>query len=129
MYGTLKTGEERADKWPHSPLRIESAVARGELYDLGPYPALTDGDHSILGQLWYLAAEHLSDTIATLDRIECFGIDDVDLYERRVIEATLHNGTVQRAYAYFIADPTSLSSHRRVLPNAAGHCVWSRHRG
>ena len=128
VYGTLKTHEVRAHKWPHIPLRVEPAVTRGALYDLGPYPALTDGDDAILGELWYIAAEHLEETIAALDQIECFGVDDVDLYLRRVIPVTSASGAVQRAYAYFIADPTFLKSSKRIKPDDSGHCVWSGRR-
>jgi gamma-glutamylcyclotransferase (GGCT)/AIG2-like uncharacterized protein YtfP len=125
VYGTLKTNEVRAQKWPHTPLRIEPAVARGALFDLGPYPALTDGEDSILGEAWFIAAEYLKETISILDQIECFGVDNVDLYVRRVIPVTLASGAEQDAYAYFIADPASLKHSKRITPNERGHCVWS----
>jgi gamma-glutamylcyclotransferase (GGCT)/AIG2-like uncharacterized protein YtfP len=125
VYGTLKTNEVRAPKWPHNPLRIEQAIARGALFDLGPYPALADGDDSILGEAWFIAAEYLEKTLSILDQIECFGVDDVDLYVRRVIPVTLASGATQHAYAYFIADPATLKVAKRILPNKHGYCVWS----
>ena len=125
VYGTLKAHEARAHKWPRIPLRIEPAVVRGALYDLGPYPALTDGDDSVLGELWHMAAGHMEETIAALDQIECFGVDEVDLYVRRVVPVTLANGAVHQAYSYLIADPASLSRAKRIKPNGAGYCIWS----
>ena len=122
VYGTLKTGEERANQWPFAPLRVERAA----MYDLGPYPAMTDGSDAVLGELWHIVADHLPKTIAVLDRIEGFGVDEVDLYVRRIIPVTASGATVQEAYAYFIADQASLNGARRVLPNVDGYCIWSR---
>ena len=126
VYGTLKTGQERAGCWPHLPQRVESAVARGALFDLGPYPALADGDDVILGELWHIASEHMPDTVATLDRIEGFGTEEVDLYVRRIIPVTLRDGSVREAFAYFIADLKTLTDARRIAPDANGFCKWSR---
>jgi gamma-glutamylcyclotransferase (GGCT)/AIG2-like uncharacterized protein YtfP len=126
VYGTLKTGEERAHQWPVAPKRIEPAVARGALYDLGPYPALTEGSDAVLGELWHIGAEHLLKTITVLDRIEGFGTDDIDLYVRRITPVTVPTAAAQEAYAYFIADPATLSGSRRVVPNREGYCTWSR---
>jgi gamma-glutamylcyclotransferase (GGCT)/AIG2-like uncharacterized protein YtfP len=128
VYGTLKKGEILAGGWPHPPLLVEPAIARGNLYDLGPYPALVDGSDAVLGELWHIPPEHFSETVAALDRIEHFGVGEVDLYVRRIISVTLQDGTIRRAQAYFLADPTKVREHQRVVANHLGVCEWLRHR-
>lgn len=125
VYGTLKQGEERSGRWPHAPLRIEPAVVAAQLYDLGPYPALAPGNDRVLGELWTVAPDHFERTLAVLDEIECFGVDDVDLYVRRMIPCLTDDGREQQAYAYFIADPQTLQRARRVSPDERGLCHWS----
>jgi gamma-glutamylcyclotransferase (GGCT)/AIG2-like uncharacterized protein YtfP len=125
VYGTLKTGEVRAGRWPHQPQKVEPATTRGVLYDLGPYPALTDGGDVVLGELWHITLEHMPETLAVLDRIEGFGVTEVDLYVRRVIPVILMDHSGCLAYAYFIADLQTLRGHRRVLPDKNGFTEWS----
>ncbi len=127
VYGTLKRGEVRERMWPRQATMIELATTRGRLFDLGPYPALCDGDDLIAGELWHVNAEHLAVTLDALDEIECYGKDDVDLYVRRIVECRTSDGHVRRAYTYFFADPSLLKDRQRMMPNAAGVCLWQRH--
>lgn len=39
VYGTLQRGEVREHCWPHAPVSIEWGTIRGQLRDLGEYPA------------------------------------------------------------------------------------------
>lgn len=126
VYGTLKRGEERARSWPHAPRLIEWATIRGELRDLGPYPALLEGDDLILGELWHIAAEHLERTLAVLDEIECFGHEEVDLYVRRVVSACTLANEPREAWVYYLADPSQAARAATVLPDRDGFCHWSR---
>jgi gamma-glutamylcyclotransferase (GGCT)/AIG2-like uncharacterized protein YtfP len=125
VYGTLKRGQERERNWPRPPRRIEPAEIRGELYDLGPYPALLHGDDRVLGELWFLEPADLEATLRTLDEIECFGVEDVDLYVRETVECrTLADGLIHSAHVYFLADPGHARIHRRVRPGADGFVEW-----
>ena len=126
VYGTLKRGEERAEMWPREPVKVDEATVRGRLLDLGPYPALTDGDDVVAGELWHLRPEDVEITLRVLDEIECFGQDDVDLYVREVVECTLADGDTQRAYAYFIYNLANVVGARVVQPGASGSCRWGR---
>lgn len=129
VYGTLMRGEERAGMWPHAPLRIDEATIRAALYDLGPYPAITQGDDSVRGELWCLAEADVPATLAALDEIECFGQGGVDLYVRRIVDCRLDDGNVHRGYAYFIANPAALARGVRLTPGAAGYVRWSPRQG
>jgi gamma-glutamylcyclotransferase (GGCT)/AIG2-like uncharacterized protein YtfP len=126
VYGTLKRGQERERCWPCPPRRVEPAEIRGELYDLGPYPALVHGDDRVLGEVWFLDPADVAATLKTLDEIECFGVEDVDLYVRETVECrSLADGLLHTAYVYFLADPAQARTHRRVPTGAHGFAEWS----
>jgi gamma-glutamylcyclotransferase (GGCT)/AIG2-like uncharacterized protein YtfP len=112
--------------WPCAPLRVDEATIRAALYDLGPYPAITDGNDVVRGELWRLAESDVPATLAALDEIECYGQGGVDLYVQRIVDCRLDDGNVQPAHAYFIADPAVLSRGERLKPGPSGHVQWSR---
>ena len=127
VYGTLQRGECRAEQWPHPPRHVEPARLRGQLYDLGPYPALIEGDDWIAGECWVLEREDLVPTLRVLDAIEGYGQGGDDLYLRRV--ATFWNDTGQSTdvYTYFFSDPEQLRRvAKRVPANDQGLCIWRR---
>lgn len=124
VYGTLQRGEEREKCWPREPVKIEEATIRGRLYDLGPYPALTDGTDEIQGELWHIAPNDLEVTLAALDKIECYGNDDVDLYIRRIVVATNDAGQNVDAHTYFFANTAELKNYAVVVANKDGKCHW-----
>jgi gamma-glutamylcyclotransferase (GGCT)/AIG2-like uncharacterized protein YtfP len=126
VYGTLKRGEERAVCWPRPATHIEPAVTSGCLYDLGPYPAMTEGTCQILGELWFIAPEDMQITLRVLDEIECFGNEDVDLYVRKIVSCRILNGETVRAYTYFIANLHEVSTLPAIEPGNDGFCRWNR---
>lgn len=127
-YGTLKRGQERESCWPRRPVRVDAATVRARLFDLGPYPALLPADGAdaddVSGELWTFAAEDFPATLRALDEVECYGIDDVDLYERRVIDCRLPTGDLVAAYVYFLADVDEALRSPRVRPGADGTVEW-----
>ena len=125
VYGTLKRGEERAGMWPHEPLEVREATTRAALYDLGPYPALGEGEDVVGGELWFVAEEHLERTLAALDEIEGYNQGGEDLYVRVDVPCADGGGESHTAFTYFYADEEALSRAHRVMPNAKGICVWS----
>ncbi|MEQ8788365.1 MAG: gamma-glutamylcyclotransferase family protein [Pirellulaceae bacterium] len=128
VYGTLMRGEERAAKWPRPALRVEPAVIRAALYDLGPYPAVTVGEDLVRGELWRLAETDMTATLAALDAIECYGQGGVDLYVRRLVSCSTESGETCTAHCYFIADPRTLADGRKVSPGVEGWSRWRRRR-
>jgi gamma-glutamylcyclotransferase (GGCT)/AIG2-like uncharacterized protein YtfP len=105
-------------------VQIERATTHARLYDLGPYPAIADGDDLISGELWHVAREDLEVTLEVLDEIECFGNDDVDLYVRRIVECRTLAGEKRRAYAYYFASTSQLQNRPHVPPDANGLVCW-----
>jgi len=124
VYGTLQRGQCRERCWPHAPLAVEPAVARGGLYDLGPYPALVEGDDLIGGELWRLAPEHMERTLAVLDEVEDAAVGETGLYVRRIIDCRTAAGQSVAAYAYFYSRPAEIAHHRRIMPGEDGVCRW-----
>jgi gamma-glutamylcyclotransferase (GGCT)/AIG2-like uncharacterized protein YtfP len=108
VYGTLKRGECREACWPRPPLEVIPATVRGLLYDMGPYPALAEGDGWVAGEIWRLESTDVATTLAALDQIECYGIDDVDLYVRKVVSCSTSSDRCT-AHAYFLADVRQLA--------------------
>ena len=60
VYGTLKRGEVRETSWPRQPVSIEWGTLAGRLHDLGPYPALVEGEDKVLGELWQVEPADLA---------------------------------------------------------------------
>ncbi len=125
VYGTLMAGECRAPLWPHPPVRREPAVVQGYLYDLGPHPALVDGDDVVAGELWYLDPAHLTETLRVLDDIEGYHGQEDDWYVREAISCRRADGTAQQAYVYRYGHPEQLRHAVRILPDGDGRCRWS----
>ena len=124
VYGTLQRGQSRERCWPRRPLRIEAASVRGALYDLGPYPALTDGDDVVSGEVWHVAPEDISVTLAELDRVEGCGGRADDLYHRVTITCQTAAGSVS-AWVYRYARVQELKPNQRIAPNpSTGQCRW-----
>jgi gamma-glutamylcyclotransferase (GGCT)/AIG2-like uncharacterized protein YtfP len=123
VYGTLKRGYLRGNMWPTPALNIQPALARGALFDLGPYPGMTEGDDWVFGELRTLAPEDLEQTLCTLDGIEGYDTStDSGLYVRRTIDVQLDNlgksmaGEILQAFTYRIADPLQVARGRRIKP-------------
>lgn len=100
VYGTLKSDQIRASMWPHPPLRIAPATTRGELYDLGDYPAMKEGKDLVSGEVWELRPEHMPATLEVLDAIEGYRNQPGDLYKRVAVDCELHSGETVRAFTY-----------------------------
>lgn len=126
VYGTLKRGEERADRWPQEPRSVEPATTKACLYDIGPYPAIVEGDDVVLGELWEIDSQDMPETLRVLDEIECYGNEDVDLYVRRVVECRTLGGETRKAFTYFFAQPSQLKFATLVKPGPDGFCRWNR---
>ena len=73
VYGTLKTGQCRANRWPLEPLSIHPAWTRGTLYGRDDYPAMTEGADRVLGELWQFAETQMELVLKRLDEIEGTG--------------------------------------------------------
>jgi gamma-glutamylcyclotransferase (GGCT)/AIG2-like uncharacterized protein YtfP len=124
VYGTLQRGEERAKFWPRPPLQIEMAYTIARMHDLGPYPALLEGDDRVRGELWTLAEADVSTTLEALDVVEGFNQGGADWYVRRVIECFTLDGRRHNAYSYFWGGRYDIADTPVVSANAEGFCDW-----
>ena len=104
VYGTLRVGEARAAQM-HIDRRGEwlPAQARGVLYDLGSFPALTHGDGRVHGELHRFGS--IARALERLDRIEGHASigDPRNLYDRVLIDVETSAGLV-RAWTYVMRD-------------------------
>lgn len=124
VYGTLKRGQVRERMWPRKPVRVEAATTAGALFDLGPYPALVQGSDVVEGELWHIAAGDMGETLRTLDEVEGYLPEGVNLYERRVVTCRSETGQMLQAWAYFYARVESLAGKTAVKPGGDGCCRW-----
>jgi gamma-glutamylcyclotransferase (GGCT)/AIG2-like uncharacterized protein YtfP len=124
VYGTLQRGQERAKFWPAPPLRIEPAYTLGRLHDLGPYPAMVEGPHRVLGELWTLGKSDLPVTLEVLDRVEGYNQGGHDWYVRKVIDCWTLDGGKRQAYSYFWGGRSDISSVPVIPPNGQSFCDW-----
>jgi gamma-glutamylcyclotransferase (GGCT)/AIG2-like uncharacterized protein YtfP len=122
VYGTLQRGEARAKFWPCRPLRIEGAYAFGRLHDLGPYPAMIEGQDRVLGELWTLAAADMPATIQALDAVEGYQQGGQDWYVRRLIVCYTFDGERHEAFSYFWGNGSDIAHTPIVTPEADGYC-------
>ncbi|MBO8167927.1 MAG: gamma-glutamylcyclotransferase [Thermoanaerobacteraceae bacterium] len=101
VYGTLMEGFWNYEKIlkPYV-LKIDKAWVRGTLYHLPQgYPALTDGDGKVAGQL--MECKQFGKVVALLDELEdYYGPGRDNLYERVTKEVFLSNGEKREAFAY-----------------------------
>lgn len=83
VYGTLQLGQSRGQQWPRPALRTAPGFLRGQLFDLGPYPAFVEGPGVVCGQLRELAVPDVPLTLQVLDAIEGYrGAGQANLYQR-----------------------------------------------
>jgi gamma-glutamylcyclotransferase (GGCT)/AIG2-like uncharacterized protein YtfP len=123
VYGTLKRGQERERCWPRRPIAVELATVCGAIFDLGPYPALVEGDDTVAGELWQFAPDDMPATLAALDQVEEFAGKPDDLYRRVIVHCQKAEGAAS-AWTYLLARKSLLRSARRIAPDANGVCVW-----
>ena len=121
VYGTLKRGQIREKCWPCKPVSVLAARTKGRLHDLGDYPAMTQGDDCVLGEVWRFRSEDMTDVLSVLDEIEGFYDRPDDLYKRQVVNCEYCNGETIQAYTYRYA--RELREHQRI-PAAANGCQW-----
>ena len=108
FYGTLMAGFARRrragidDKLTY----MGRGQIRGQLFDLGLYPAAVPGPE---GQVWgeVYRTDAPEEVLRALDDIEGYRADDPDksLYVRQLAEVSLPGGQTDRAWVYFYNAP------------------------
>ena len=109
FYGTLMSGFRRPGR-----ARLDTALRplgrasiRAALFDLGIYPAAipADDNSTVWGET-YETSEAAS-VLAALDEIEGYRPNEPDrsLYTRVLVDVTLEDGRVEKAWTYFYNAP------------------------
>ncbi len=103
VYGTLKQGFGNHDRiFGGFDIKITPAWTYGKLYDLGCFPALTEGNNTVYGELIEF------DNPEILRRVDCLeGYKGTNhphnYYERRMIDVFVGSDTVN-AWVYVLSD-------------------------
>ena len=131
VYGTLKAKQCRGGQWPVSPKCHREGWVHGELYDLGPYPALQLGNDVVLGEIWSFARSDIKAVLSALDEIEVTNQPGLDNeYDRMPLQATTVDGEQLLAYTYIFVDRSQLTAGRRIHPWLEWHgrsvTAWPR---
>lgn len=127
VYGTLKTGECRETVFKDylkKGFEVIPASIKGDLYNLGPFPAILHGDNTIHGEIIIpIDSNEMENIIRVLDRIEgYYGEGHNNLYNREVVLADMSEKTQIEAITYFFADEEQLKSEGVFMSNG----IWGR---
>lgn len=116
VYGTLKKGQCRENCWPIAPVAIRPAWTVGELFDLGPYPAMLPGSSRIAGQLWSFSAKDIATVIKALDQVEVTNQPGIpNEYDRVRVAAFTLDCLEHQAESYLFADARRLRRLAKVV--------------
>ncbi|MBC8214921.1 MAG: gamma-glutamylcyclotransferase [Candidatus Marinimicrobia bacterium] len=103
VYGSLKFGEMNHDRiFGGFDIKVTPAWTYGKLYDLGCFPALTEGNNKVYGEL--IEFDNL-EILKKVDYLEGFkGVNHShNYYERRMVDVFVGDDTV-KAWVYFLSD-------------------------
>lgn len=118
VYGTLKLGQCRQSCWPIEPLQVMPAWVYGQLFDLGPYPAMIPGSSRVAGQVWAYSDADIVKVLKTLDEIEVTNQPGVpNEYDRVHETAYLLDGQQVPVQTYHFANQLQLKYAKLVTPS------------
>ena len=102
-YGTLKRGFQNHHRiFGGYDIKITPAWTYGKLYDLGYFPALTEGNNKVYGELIEFDNLEILRRVDYLEGFRCVNHPH-NYYERRMVEVFVNNKTV-KAWVYVLSD-------------------------
>ena len=119
VYGTLQRGRLRQSAWPLPPDRIDPALVQASLYDLGPYPALLEGDDWVAGELWYYQQAHMPQVAQALDLVEGWdpqGRSEIGYRRDRCTVVPIDSDATQDAYTYWFLPQRLPETAKKIDP-------------
>jgi len=119
VYGTLKKGKYNHHVLGEDAEFVDYAHTYGAtLYNVGAFPAMLEGKHKVLGEVWAISDIALD----AVDQLE--GVD-VGMYRREQVALQMHNSTDRNAWGYF-ADESFFGWGMGTIiqPNDDGMVVW-----
>jgi gamma-glutamylcyclotransferase (GGCT)/AIG2-like uncharacterized protein YtfP len=124
VYGTLKIGQSRGGLFSEmisGGFEIKQATIKGKLYDLGPYPAVVEGEDTVHGEAVVLKDGLIDKMIPVLDRIEGYYGEGSshNLYNRVTTTAEVDGEQVD-VTTYMFSKPSVLDTYAEYVPEG----VW-----
>lgn len=119
VYGTLQRGRLRQSAWPLAPERIEAAWVRAALYDLGPFPALLEGDDWVAGELWCYPPDQMPTVANSLDQVEGWdpeGNSEIGYRRDRCEVVQIDSFMKKEAYTYWFLPHRLPESAKKIAP-------------
>ena len=119
VYGSLKFGENNHNRiFSDYDIKITSAWTYGELYDLGYFPALTEGNNKVYGEL--IEFDDL-EILRKIDYLEGHrGENSIfNFYDRRGIQIFTDKNEV-KAWVYFLNKSKIIDSDGELITSG----VW-----
>ncbi|SCH85491.1 gamma-glutamylcyclotransferase family protein [Romboutsia sp. 1001713B170207_170306_H8] len=103
VYGSLRSDMFNYDVYLDGKVKEnKKATVKGELFHLDNkgYPAVVPGDREVIGEL--MSFEDFESTLKELDELEAYveGEENENEYNRKVIDVTLEDGSIEKAYYY-----------------------------
>ena len=123
VYGSLKCGEMNHDRiFGGFDIKVTPAWTYGKLYDLGYFPALTEGNNKVYGEL--IEFDNL-EILKRVDNLEGYRGENsnYNFYERREIQVFSDINEV-RAWAYFLNKCKIIESDGDLITSG----IWSIYR-
>lgn len=114
VYGTLKQGEANHILLAGRSMFVSENTIKGELFDLGPFPAVKEGEQNVFGEVYIVSEE----TLAELDCLEGHPI----LFERREVSLNFSLDKHDKAFVYFYKE--EFHGVVKKLPDG----IWKRNR-
>lgn len=115
VYGTLRKGEgNHRIIQPYIDSMLPAALSDANLYDLGAFPAVSDGDGYVIGELYGLknyGRDNYAEGIQELDWLEGVGSG---LYKRELRTVIDNRGGVWRAWVYLAGQTIRLAEKKRI---------------
>ena len=119
VYGSLKFGEINHDRiFGSFDIKITPAWTYGELYDLGYFPAMTEGENKVYGELIEFDNPEI---LQRVDYLEGFRGDNHphNYYERRMVDVFV-GGNKVKAWVYVLSD----EQVKRYDGNIINNGIW-----
>lgn len=103
VYGSLRSDMFNYDVYLNGKVsENQKATIKGDLFHLDNkgYPAIVPGEGEVVGEL--MTFKDFKSTLKDLDELEAYveGEEKENEYNRKVVDVTLEDGTVEKAYYY-----------------------------
>ena len=123
VYGSLRSDMFNYNVYLNGKVEEnKKATIKGDLFHLDNkgYPAVVPGDGEVVGEL--MTFKDFESTLKDLDELEAYeeGAEDENEYNRVVVDVTLEDGTVEKAYYYEYNPSADYNKDDKLIPVESG---------